>query len=255
MRIYQFPIFKEQLSNIPEDERKFLIIGGHILNELNALNRLILMSLNYDETNKIEANAGAAQAMMLIRVFIGKLYEAWIFTQKRFKESLEVKYQKKLSEDGNIITASAYTKIVQYFAPAARSLIYKIRNNFSNHYYDEQELVEKIFSELPDTQPLNIYAADKNINTFYHLSEAVVGYAMLKNTGKETYEAAMDSLRDESYMLTSLLTDFIGGIIALIIEEYIGDSLEKIGATEQNVDAANVKSVKIPHFITVQGNA
>lgn len=75
MKIYEVPISKQQLDSIPTSERLFFIEIAHLANELSTLNRLLLFVSNASYTTELETRARNSQALLLIRLCSGKLFE------------------------------------------------------------------------------------------------------------------------------------------------------------------------------------
>ena len=101
MNVYEIPISKNQLDSIPADERVFFFQIGHLANELSTLNRLLLFVSNSDGFTDLERRARNAQAMLLIRLCSGKLFEAWQMLQRDFFGSkLSKEYEPLMDESG-----------------------------------------------------------------------------------------------------------------------------------------------------------
>src|SRR5713226_5681476 len=80
LRIRRISLPKARLSVLPSAERNFLFLSGHILNELNSLNKVFMWCLNShgrDGTSKVASLAQGVQSMVYARVLAGKLLEAW----------------------------------------------------------------------------------------------------------------------------------------------------------------------------------
>ena len=84
--IQRLRIAKDKLSAIPDDERSFLFMLGHIGNELSMLQKLHWYSSNFDnpENTKEENHVHTSQALMVSKLLVGKEREAWNFVRTVF---------------------------------------------------------------------------------------------------------------------------------------------------------------------------
>jgi len=75
MEIWQIPIEVQELKSIPEAKRVLFVQLGHVANEVNMLQKLVLFSIpsEDDELHEIERRVLLAQVVFLIRLLAGKL--------------------------------------------------------------------------------------------------------------------------------------------------------------------------------------
>jgi hypothetical protein len=66
-------------------ERRLLLLLGHASNEINVLSKLILMAGQGRPTIQMVDYVGAGQALIVMRLLIGKLHEACELFKVRFK--------------------------------------------------------------------------------------------------------------------------------------------------------------------------
>jgi len=97
-KIHRVHLTKRKLAAMPQAERSLLLLLGHATNEINVLFKLILMARKDEPTIKLIDHVEAGQVLILMRVLIGKLHEAWLLFQRRFQadRSLAEKYETKL---------------------------------------------------------------------------------------------------------------------------------------------------------------
>src|SRR5215510_7875427 len=150
MKVYEIPISKRQLDAIPADERVFFFQIGHLANELSTLNRLLLFVSNSNGITDLERRARNAQAMLLIRLCSGKLFEGWQMLQRDFFGSkLSKEYEPLMDESGR----NSLTEIKRYFSKS--NLIKDIRDNFAFHYSAED--LRNQIERINDNDALYIY--------------------------------------------------------------------------------------------------
>ena len=99
MKLYKISIPKKKLRSLTERELLFLVQMGSILNEVNALERLILLSHKTPD-NPIELKAQKYQSFFLLLLLIGKLWEIWQLLQNLyFKGQLSKEYESYLPDE------------------------------------------------------------------------------------------------------------------------------------------------------------
>lgn len=75
----------KDLAEMPEAERVFVVVLGNISNEINVLQKLIMMAHDLeDDPEPAEIQGRTAQTMCLLRVLAGKLYEAYRTISERY---------------------------------------------------------------------------------------------------------------------------------------------------------------------------
>lgn len=70
MNLQRLSLTPEQRSSLQADERALLIVLAHALNEVNVLNKLLLLCSNFDVEPKWNGHAHACQALVLTRALI-----------------------------------------------------------------------------------------------------------------------------------------------------------------------------------------
>jgi hypothetical protein len=114
-----------------------------------------------------------------MRLLIGKLHEGWELFRARAqsKKDIAEKYLKNMDEDG----AEARKVLNNYFGK--KNAVTEIRNKVAFHYKDKDDLIEKNFQRLPDTEPWEFYLSKTHGNTFYYASEMVATGSALTIAG------------------------------------------------------------------------
>jgi hypothetical protein len=77
-QLYALTLTKEQLDQIPDDERLFYFMAGQLHNDINILSKLLIaasneMKLVFDQEPK--RSGASAQALLLLKLTAGRLYE------------------------------------------------------------------------------------------------------------------------------------------------------------------------------------
>ena len=85
MKLSKVNISKSKLDTIPEIEKVFFVQLMQFINELNILQKCVIISSNeLDSLNTIEKRGQISQAQFFIRTLAGKLSEGWKMINKNY---------------------------------------------------------------------------------------------------------------------------------------------------------------------------
>lgn len=246
MQIRRISFTVSEFSVIPTNERALLVILAHALNEINTLNKLLAISTHFDHEPKWVATAQSTQALVLARVLIGKLHEAWIAVSKGyFKSKLCQTYDPELDP----AASAALAALKSYFGK--KSLVNSVRNDFSFHYSLEQAA-----APIPDDIPseeMSIYLDQALGNSLYLFAEVVMNVALTGGISPANPEAALDRLISEMSEVVAHLNTFGQGLLVALLERHLGgDKLRKSMQFLETGAAPQYRDLKIPYFIDLQ---
>jgi hypothetical protein len=241
MRIHRIAIPKSKLVAIPPTERVFFIQLGHICNELSFFNKLLIFTSN-QAGEGLDRKTMTTQSLIVARVFIGKVFEAWEMLKRDFfRSKLSKELEPSLSDDGK----AALDQLKKYFGGS--NLLATIRNKFSFHYFSK--IIEKSFSAFGDDKVFELYLAKNYANTLHYFSEEIVSTGMLDKTGKSTQQEAMDQLVGDLVDVSGKITDFTGHALAAIFERNLGQSWDEFETDSIDVETeSDLEEFKIPFF-------
>jgi hypothetical protein len=257
--IHRVHLTKAKLAAMPEAERSLLLLLGHASNEINVLTKLILMTRKDDPPVKLIDHVEAGQILVLMRVLIGKLHEAWRLFGKRFQadRAIREKYSPQLSPKAT----GALTELNRHFGNG--SLLTRIRNNISFHYVDDNDLIEANFQRLPETEAWDFYLSEAIVNSFYFASELVVqgGLSSLSmgkpaptvpTTDFSDDAAAFRKIYDAVIEISCHITELFGQVIAEIVEAHIPD----VEVTTVEIpNGPKLSTYSLPFFVDVERGA
>jgi hypothetical protein len=245
MKLFHIKFDKKQLDRIPEAERTLLILLAHAANELSVLTKLFQFSSKHEANSEMEIEARNAQAMALGRILTGKLYECWkIFPKAFFSAQLSKSYEQKFDTDATKALAS----LKKYFS--ATNLIATVRNSQAFHYDADQ--VATGYKDLPPEQPLNAYMSATNANTLYAFADVIAGYSLMRDIDPGNPARAFDSLVVDTAKVVGWLNQVIGACMTVAIGEYLGGSVDALGATQIELQGApDWKYLTIPYFVEI----
>ncbi|MFC0666138.1 hypothetical protein ACFSKY_14515 [Azotobacter chroococcum] len=251
MVIYEWLLKPEKLRQMPEDERALFVLLAHVANELNVLNKLFYICSQHRKDEKWHIHAHTTQALIIARLFVGKLYEAWeALQQGYFKSMLGRKYTPLLPADAK----ESLSKLKKYFGKP--NIVRELRNNFAFHYSLEHikgTLNKNLNKDEPDSSEMIAYMSNSIGNTLYYFSESVIGAAILEKIDQSQPAAAFDKLIVESTDLMAWFNEFIGGIMFLFCEKYMLEDDGKITLLPINIGSIPLaESIEIPYFIELK---
>jgi hypothetical protein len=248
MEISVVPLTKKRLQEIPNAERVAIVLMGHASNEINLFRKYLLIASQHSESgNRIVDQVQAAQSLILMRLLLGKCFEAWLMLSKRVLP-LRDKYLPLMPHDAH----RALETLGKAFADGRLA---SIRNQLSFHYADDKNLVESHWQDLPDNDPWDYYLSQRNINSFYFASELVIAYALtnlaLPNDAKNCatraererigFTEACNLTNEISYKMISVLGEFIAAITLSNIPDLDGYKVD-IG------EAGKFSELALPYF-------
>jgi hypothetical protein len=152
---------------MPQPERTAVLLMGHAFNEINLLRKFLLItSRSETPENKIVDHIQAGQSVILMRMLLGKCFEAWLMFTKRV-QPLRGKYLPKVSLPGQ----KALDDLGRHFADGRMAAI---RNQLAFHYGDDDNLVEAHWRKIPEDDRWDYYLSKLNVNSFFFASEMVI---------------------------------------------------------------------------------
>jgi len=243
VQLHQITLSRAQLEAIPEAERRLLVLVAHASNELNVLSRLFHFSAGADPVNQILRQAETAQALILGRLLTGKIYECWRLLQAAFfGAAISRAYVPKM--DGEAL--GALDSLKRYFG--GDNVVEMVRNKYAFHYSLDQ--IDAGYAALEDGDPLEVYLAKANANTFFAFADTIAGRAMLEGINAQDHEAGFGTLIEDTANTVDSLNIVIGSIMATCFKTHLGDLYA--GATFVEVEGVpESQEVRIPFFVEI----
>lgn len=247
VRIHHCTLSREQLEAIPETDRRLLVLSAHAANELHVLGKLLHFAAGSRHEIPMLMHADNAHALVLARLLAGKIHECWQLLQAAyFKSTLSRDY----SRDIGAKAASALSDVKNYFGKS--NAISTVRNKFGFHYAPDQ--IDGGFAALDDGDPLDIYLAKFNANSFYSFADTIAGRAMLEAIKPGDAQGALDTLIDDTNLMVDKLGEVIAALMDVCLERHLGGDWYSICDPKviELQGAPNLHEVMIPFFIEIQ---
>lgn len=256
IKVVEYQLTSQMLMSLPPSERKVVLLMAHALNEISYFNKLLVLALRYDKSTQVLRHVGKGSAMMLTRVLIGKLFEAWKLLDKGVLRSpkgidaIAATYGPALGLIDPSLLLS-FKSLKSYFGKS--NAIDAVRNNYGFHYslkhVDDAGLTEENNGEL------QMYLARTMGSSFNQFAEHAVTVSMLRQIGgddPDDLQAAADRLFDEMMEVADWLTEVLGGFIMAIFMARVGaNELHEVGTEIEVENVASLSRIALPFFIHI----
>ncbi len=242
--IRRVSVSPEQLQGLPEFERNLLFLAGHVLNEINALNKAFIWSLGTstgDDVSRLKGLAQGVQALIFARVLAGKLFEAWEELKSSWSRN---KLALRLAPSLHPIAAESLTHLKKYFGK--RNAIARIRNSVGFHY--SASALGRTWRDAVGTGNYDCIFGGTISNNLNLSAEAVANAAMLEIVGKSSVEESLQSFFEEVQGISEHMTTFLEGVTHLLLERALGVSPLEAAATDSVTTQFAFDEIHMPHF-------
>jgi predicted CopG family antitoxin len=240
MELSKINIPKSKLDTIDEIEQVFFIQLMHFLNELNVLQKCVIVSSNKLESlTTIEKRGQISQAHFFIRTLAGKLYEGWKMIKKDFlKTQLSEKYENLLSQKGK----ESLSELIGRFNDR-NNIVRLIRNKFAFHY--SKEKIKEEIDKISQEELLEMYISEHSVNCLYSISDTIVNWSILNSIDSSNSQQAMDILiGDIAIKVSGWFREFCGDCVRIIYEKL------ELDYTEVEIpEPPLIDEVKLPYFV------
>ena len=239
----KFTLPKHELAKLSAADRQLFFLSGHILNELNSLNKVFSWCLHSgsESPSKTRNVAQGMQSMIYARVLAGKLWEAWEALRTTwFASKPSPLLEQRLHQD----SAAALAEIKKYFSHS--NLIFDVRNSFAFHY-SATKLAEN-WETVADGDGLQIVLGGTIGNNIDLAAETIANAALFNAAAGADLEAGMAKFLDEVQTMTSHLTTFLEGITLVFLQVIFGANFSAKATEEEIGVELSFAKVQIPYF-------
>lgn len=242
MKLSKIEISKKNMASIPEPERRFFILITNVLNDVNMLFKLTILSNKHRE-NIIELKAQESLTFFILVLLAGKLWEGWKMLGKEFFGSkLSMQYDPVLSSKAKV----ALQNLKDYFGKGD-NLINFIRNKVGFHYKHGDEILE-ILDESSDEERFELYLSQAQGNCFYYMATILTSSLILTRINRSDLPKALDSFFEQIVsQVSEWLQIFLQDCLILITKKYLDAKYE---ITEIDITGPpSINEVNIPYFL------
>jgi hypothetical protein len=249
MQLHRIAVPRETLLGMPENERNFFIAIGHLLNELNLLNKLFYRCSQYPTADRLVGKAQATQAICVAKIVAGKLAAGWELPRNfYFNTRLSREYDPLLSPEAS----EARRELGRYFG-CNTNVISAIRNRYAFHY--DPERFSAALAASSEEDGWEMFLTEETGNSLYFFSEVIIGHGLLEHINQRSHQAAMDTLIDDIASIGHLFITFLTGCLVVISERYFQDGGGLPIKSVEIEDPPGLDDVPIPFFVLVPSEA
>ena len=245
MKLFKLQISKDELLSIPEKELELFIQLTNFYNDVNILQKMMVISGNSREIaaqNEIVGRSLSSQGLFFMRIQAGKLYEGRIMLDKHFfnNKTFSIEYNKNGSSKGK----EALSNIKNYFG--GNNIIKQIRNKYAFHYSKESsEKMMKQIANAPELEIFEIYLSEEIGNCFYSIAHDLLNSSILDDIDSNNWSKAMNKFFQEILDVTKWFLDFAQDCILVISKKYLQMNSEEAQIPEPQ----NFNDIRLPFFV------
>jgi hypothetical protein len=242
--VHRVSVSKDALASLPAGERNLLFLAGHVLNELNSLNKVFTWCLHghpEESRSKLNSLAQGVQALVYARTLAGKVSEAWEALKKAyFRSKLAVQLRPLLHADA--VEALASLKI--YFGRS--NPINRVRNSFAFHY--SSRALGEHWEDAVQDGPFEAVFGGTIGNNLHLGAEIVANAALLRSVGKDSAEQNLQIFFEDVQSMANNMTTLLEGVTMLITERALGKTIRSAASPEPVVVTQSYSEVSVPYF-------
>ena len=213
VRVFEFT--KADFASVPGEDRRILILGGHLLNQLGVWAKFLAATVNAKTADSVIDSMNAAQSQIIVRTLVGTMFEGWKWMNSRETSSrIRDSYLDELPPS----SAAAYRRLGKHFGSG---LFAKVRDNFAYHFPD-REALEVAFDATPDEQPFSWYMSDENTNSLYFGCEAVIGHGVYGLAKETNGRSGIMRLIPEATAAINDINEFLQGLLSCVVGRHLG---------------------------------
>lgn len=244
----RIPIPIALLEKLGREQRSFLLLGGHALNELNSLNKAFLAATNNKvetDTKQIEGLAAGLQGMVFARLLAGKLFEAWELIRTRFlgRSGFVDEMSPMLHPDAT----RALTELKEYYEKQRNGIVY-IRNNYAFH--DTEKLMERHWRRSAERHPMEWILGGTIGNNLFTGGTATCNMSVFDLYDAQHLGRGMDGFFNELYDIVRKTTTCLEGINLVILERAAGERIAALPHLTVRINPPRADSIRIPYFMS-----
>ena len=245
MKIHILKITDKLLNSMSPEERSFVLLAGHIENEINSLNKVFTWCLSNNDSfdpTELESLANGMQGLFYARLLAGKLNEFWQVLQSSYFGS---QLSRSINPHLNDQSKKSLKYLKGYFGK--KNIISTVRNNSAFHY--SPEYFENHWESALGEDHFEFVFGGTVGNNIAFASEIVANTAFLHEIDPNNRANALSKFFKESQDVTHEVIEFIEGTLIAILEKALGDQLGQFVSEEELNPPRNYNDIAIPHFV------
>jgi len=245
MKLTKLIISKDELLSIPEKERALFIQLTNFNNDINILQKLMVIAGNSKdkaEENEIVGRSLSSQALFFMRIQAGKLYEGRKILYDYFFHNRT--FSKEYNREGSPQGKKNLNNLKKYFR--RENLIKNIRNIYAFHYSQESSKnMLRQLSKAPDSEIFEMYFSEESGNCFFPIAHDLLNSSILEEINSDDWAKAMNDFFQEILNVTKWFLDFTSDCIRVIAKKYLKLEYEEVEIPEP----PSLSDITLPFFV------
>lgn len=203
---WTMPVTGQHLEKLTISERTLLLGMWHATNELNALQKMILLASNLPANGPVEEAGRSLNSWMLIKIFATKAFEAWDFFKSA--QNFDVFRQVYLQDPDAKGLIEAKGWLGKYFG--RENMLGIVRNKAGAHY--DYQFALAASNRVADLDSF-VLLSEHQGNSLYWVAEEAMAQGLLNSTSSDIdLRAMVDRIVGEVIEVASRLGDLGQGI-------------------------------------------
>lgn len=248
--VYPHSFTKADLSNASADDLMLFLLAGHAANDVQILQRLLLMAVGALDQDKYANLPALAQAMLLSRVLITRLAASW-------DEISRDKYQRLLDRAEADLEARGAPAVEIAACRTGRetlgrlladgSMLVRIRNKTGAHT-DRKTLREAFDSASDEYEFIDLLSPIAG-NYLHGAADDVATRALLETASNAESEVAIQELGELLTRAASALSAVASIWTMYFNITYLRVSFDKARKGSKNMHGVDITAISLPVFI------
>ena len=251
--VRRFRFTKNDLTDVPEDQLRFLLFSAKLLNELNMLTRLSFIQSNSlgpqrdkpTEPERAEQECQTAQVMYFLKLLASTIWEGWCGLERVYFTGAWSKTHTMALDQR---AANALRNLKSDLS--RKSILSTIRNKTSFHL-DADFLMDE-YLRMDDAHSLSAVVASDNANTLFIFAEEVSNRAVLVEVseGRVSQDNNMDQLLLAILRFAKLFGEFLVGAILVTLVQHAPGALTDESSEELKLeDRPSICEIVMPYLV------
>ena len=249
--ILRLEMTKDILDKMTSEERGLFLLLGHASNQVNALWKVVIVTLNDTPENPIEKRMSGAQTQIFIRLTIGAMHEAWLLIERAL---LKTKTGRDFALSLDAEAGAGLDRLKKRFGVS--NPLAAIRNNFAFHHptVEQMEAAYQLAAKA-DSEEIDwsIFFNRALLNVFFFVADFVVIHGVmdiLKETDvNEAHKKLLNPLAD----IAADISEVTFGFAKLMFQKHINDKELVMTVVAKVANAPDIGDLRLPFYVETPG--
>lgn len=231
LKVKEYTFDGASLRKLPRPIREYLVLAGHMFNEIMVLHRLYFF-IRKDDENQIVSNISKTWSLILFRIIGGKVFEFWETTRKRF---LQARWSNEEWVRDCEPVQAPLSRLKTRFGQS--NLLAMVRNTYAFHNHEID--IDKTIAAFNESDNLEMYLSGSTTNTTYFFSEMLVTSSLIDAIDDSDPQSAFDRFMTETIGAAGDALEFLNQVIGAICHHH----KEALGAEYRHSVTLSVEDI------------